>query len=64
VDDTGAAGQAESVVLDFVSGVTYFVVIDGYANAPPGPTGPYTLTLSAAPGTVCLPVELQKLSIE
>ena len=65
VDDTGVAGQAESVQIQTFDFQTYFVVVDASSTggAPPGPSGPYTLTLSGS-GGFCWPVELQKMSIE
>lgn len=52
VDDTGVGGVAEQVTLSAVADTDYFVVIDGYSTGgtPPGPSGPYTLTIS---GTGC-----------
>jgi len=66
VSDVGVAGQGESIQFNMQAGSTYFIVIDGYASGgtPPGPTGPYTVTLGATPGLFCTPVELQGLTIE
>jgi len=52
VDDTGIGGVAESVLLNAVGGTEYFVLVDGYSTgaAPPGPSGPFSLTVS---GTGC-----------
>jgi hypothetical protein len=52
VDDTGIGGDAESVLLNAVSGTDYFIVIDGYSSyaTPPGPAGPFTLQIT---GTGC-----------
>lgn len=68
VDDTGVGGVAETVSLDAVAGTTYFVVIDGYSTGgtPPGPSGPFTLTVTETTATGCdlVPVELQNFSID
>lgn len=68
VDDTGVGGVAESVSLDAIAGTDYFIVIDGYSTgaAPPGPSGPFTLTVSETTATGCIltPVELQNFSVE
>ncbi len=67
VSDSGLAGQAEDVSLEAVTGVEYFVVVDGYSTggAPPGPAGPYELTItSPGGGCILVPVELQGFSIE
>lgn len=67
VDDTGVGGVAESVSLDAVAGQTYFVVVDGYSTGavPPGPSGPYTLNVTATSGSCTLvPVELQNFSVD
>lgn len=65
VSDTGIENQTETISLSAVAGTEYFIVIDGYSagGTPPGPSGPYTLTIS---GTGCslVPVELQQISIE
>lgn len=64
VDDTGAAGAAESITLDAVAGTDYFIVVDGYSAGatPPGPAGAFTLSI-AGTGCTLLPVELQKFSV-
>lgn len=65
VDDTGAAGQGESVVLNALADTDYFVLIDGYSTQGTPPTGPYTLTITPGPGCIIIcPVELQSLSID
>lgn len=67
VDDTGVGGVAESVSLDAVTGTTYFIVVDGYSTGatPPGPSGPFTLSITETTATGCMltPVELQGFSI-
>jgi hypothetical protein len=68
VDDTGVGGVAETVTLDMAMGTTYFVVIDGYSTGgtPPGPSGPFTLSITETTATGCMlvPVELQNFSID
>lgn len=67
VSDTGIAGAVENVQLTTVAGTEYFIVIDGYSTGgtPPGPSGPYTLTItSSTAGCQLVPVELQQISIE
>jgi hypothetical protein len=65
VDDTGVAGQAESVVLNAQANTDYFVLIDGYSTQGTPPAGPYTLTITPGPGCIIIcPVELQQLSID
>ncbi len=65
VSDTGIANQTETVSLSAVAGTEYFVVVDGYSTGgtPPGPSGPYNLTISGT-GCTLVPVELQGFSIE
>ncbi len=65
VSDTGIANQTETVSLNAVAGTEYFIVIDGYATGgtPPGPSGPYNLTISGS-GCTLVPVELEGFSIE
>jgi hypothetical protein len=62
VDDTGVGGATESVALDAVAGTTYFLVTDGYSTGgtPPGPSGPYTMSVAEITATGCtlVPVEL------
>jgi hypothetical protein len=59
VDDTGVGGVAESVTLSATPGTTYFLVTDGYSTGgtPPGPSGPFTLSVTGA-GCALVPVEL------
>lgn len=65
VDDTGAAGQAESVVLHALANTDYYVLIDGYSTTGTPPTGPYALSIVAGPACSGLcPVELQEMSID
>lgn len=67
VDDTGVGGVAESVALDAVAGTTYFIVVDGYSTGgtPPGPSGPFTLSITETTATGCMltPVELQSFEV-
>jgi hypothetical protein len=67
VDDTGDAGVPETVTVDAVAGTTYYVVIDGYSigAAPPGSSGPFTLSVTETTTTGCIlvPVELQSFSV-
>ena len=66
VDDTGVGGVAESVLLNAVAGTTYFVVIDGYSTGgtPPGPSGPFTLSITTTGSCSLVPVELQNFNVE
>ena len=67
VDDTGVGGVAESVSLSMVAGTTYFIVIDGYSTGatPPGPSGPFTLSVTETTATGCTltPVELMSFGV-
>lgn len=66
VSDTGVAGAAENITaIAATAGTEYFVVIDGYSTGgtPPGPSGPYTLTITGT-GCTLVPVELEGFSIE
>lgn len=65
VDDTGVGGVAESVTLNAVAGIDYFIVVDGYSTngTLPGPSGPYTLQVTGS-GCALVPVELQRFSVE
>ena len=65
VADTGIANQTETISLSAVAGTEYFIVVDGYSagGTPPGPSGPYSLTISGA-GCTLVPVELEGFSIE
>ncbi|MCB8944506.1 MAG: tandem-95 repeat protein [Ardenticatenaceae bacterium] len=58
VDDTDVGGGAESVDFTATAGNTYYIVVDGYATGgtPPGPSGPYDLTISELTATGCVPV--------
>ncbi len=64
VDDTGAQGQAETVVLQVLAERDYYVVIDGYSTAGTPPSGPYTLALVGPGCSALCPVELQSLTLE
>lgn len=65
VDDSNIDGEAESVLLNAVTGNDYFILVDGYSSGavPPGPSDAYTLQIT---GTGCnlVPVELQGFSVE
>jgi uncharacterized repeat protein (TIGR01451 family) len=56
VDDTGVGGAAESVSLDAIAGTDYFIVVDGYSTGatPPGPAGPYTVSVAVSAGACAL----------
>lgn len=58
VDDTGVGGVAESVDFTATAGQTYYIVVDGYSTGgtPPGPSGPYNLTVSEITTTGCVAV--------
>jgi hypothetical protein len=65
VDDTGFPGVAESVLVNAVTGLDYFIVVDGYTdvNPPPPPNlGPFNLSVT---GTGCslVPVEMLDFKI-
>jgi hypothetical protein len=64
VDDTDLGGVAESVALSASAGVNYFAVIDGYSSGatPPGPSGPFTLSVTGT-GCTLVPVELLDFTI-
>lgn len=64
VDDTNLGGEAESVALSAVAGANYFAVIDGYSSGatPPGPSGPFTLSVTGS-GCSLVPVELLDFTI-
>jgi hypothetical protein len=64
VDDTDLGGVAESVALSATAGVNYFAVIDAYSSGatPPGPSGPFTLSVAGA-GCTLVPVELLDFTI-
>jgi hypothetical protein len=49
IDDTGGGGTAESVTISNMPAGTYNFVVDGYSTGgtPPGPSGPYTLSITA-----------------
>ena len=55
IDDTGVGGAAESVSLDAVAGTDYFIVVDGYSTGatPPGPSGPFTISIAETTATGC-----------
>nr|MBP7624986.1 DUF11 domain-containing protein [Xanthomonadales bacterium] len=55
VSDAGVAGATETVSLTTVAGTDYFVVADGYSTGatPPGPAGPFTLSITETTATGC-----------
>ena len=55
VDDTGVGGAAETISLSTVAGTDYYVVADGYSTGatPPGPSGPFTLSITETTATGC-----------
>jgi type II secretory pathway pseudopilin PulG len=65
VSDVGVGGANETIQLSAVAGTDYFIVTDGYSTGgtPPGPSGPYTLTITGGPCNL-VPVELEGISIE
>jgi hypothetical protein len=64
VDDSDFADATESVLLNAVPGLDYFIVIDGYSSGgtPPGPSGPFDLAVTGT-GCVLVPVELLDFKI-
>lgn len=64
VDDTDFPGSTESVLLNAETAFDYFIVIDGYSTGgtPPGPTGPFNLSVTGA-GCTLVPVELLDFKI-
>jgi len=64
VDDSDFPDATESVLLNAVPGLDYFVVIDGYSSGgtPPGPSGPFDLSVTGT-GCVLVPAELLDFKI-
>jgi hypothetical protein len=64
VDDTDFADATESVLMNAVPGLDYFIVIDGYSSGgtPPGPSGPFDLSVTGT-GCVLVPAELLDFKI-
>ena len=68
VDDTDFAGAAESVLVNAVTGLDYFLVVDGYldVNPPPPPPppnlGPFNLSVTGT-GCTLVPVEMLDFKI-
>lgn len=56
IDDDGVGGAAESVQFTATAGQTYYIVVDGYSTGgtPPGPSGPYNLTVTELTSTGCV----------
>jgi hypothetical protein len=59
VDDSDSVGEAETVTLDALAGVDYFVVVDGYSTGavPPGSSGPFNLSITETTATGCALVD-------
>ena len=55
VSDAGVGGATETISLTTVAGTDYFVVADGYSTGatPPGPSGPFTLSITETSATGC-----------
>ncbi len=66
VSDSDIENGTETIPLTTVANTNYFVVVDGYSmgGLPPGPSGPYTLSVTAAGACSLVPVELQEISIQ
>lgn len=64
VADTGVGGTAEVITLDAVAGTDYFVSADGYSTGatPPGPSGPYTVSVAVTSGSCNLTTDIPPLS--
>jgi hypothetical protein len=64
VDDSDFADSTESVLLNAVPGLDYFIVIDGYSSGatPPGPSGPFDLSVTGS-GCTLVPAELLDFQI-
>ena len=66
VDDEGFEGDAESVVVNAVTGLDYFLVVDGYLEignpTPPPNLGPFNISV-AGTGCTLVPVELLDFKI-
>ncbi len=64
--DTGVANGSEVITLDAVANEQYFVVVDGYSTGatPPGPSGPYNLSITTTGTCSLVPVDLQNFSID
>lgn len=65
VDDNNFPSETESVLLNAVPGLDYFIVIDGYLEGVPNPppnTGPFDLSVTGS-GCVLVPVELLDFKI-
>jgi hypothetical protein len=64
VDDDGVANASETVTLNAVAGVDYFLVADGYSTGgtPPGPSAAFEMNVSGS-GCALVPVELQSFEV-
>jgi hypothetical protein len=65
VDDNNFPGESESVLLNAVPGLDYFIVIDGYLEGIPNPppnTGPFDLSVTGS-GCILVPAELLDFKI-
>ena len=67
MSDTGVPSQSESVLLNAVTGLDYFILIDGYLDMTPPPPppppnlGPFNLSVT---GTGCSLVPVQLLDFK
>jgi hypothetical protein len=62
VDDEGFEGQAESVIVNATTAFDYFLVIDGYLEAPIPNSGAFDLAVTGS-GCTLVPVELLDFQI-
>jgi hypothetical protein len=65
VDDNDFPGGTESVLLNAVPGLDYFIVVDGYLQGIPDPPpnlGPFTISVNGT-GCTLVPVELLDFKI-
>jgi hypothetical protein len=62
VDDNNFPGETESVLLNAVPGLDYFIVIDGYLDPGIPNFGPFDLSVSGS-GCVLVPAELLDFKI-
>lgn len=62
VEDTGVAGESESITFSATGTLLYYVVVDGWN----GDAGPFRLDVAESGSTGCMlvPVEVQSFSVE